>query len=146
MNKIPEYVENALFNWEETAFFAYDCYETIGRIAIGIEKDPDYPEEVILTAIQHDYKNGRPDKKTAKMIENYDPENEIIIQFMQEDGKVHTQKIKTAPGEPHPKRIYFFEIMRQLTEESEINISELPAWIVEAFKSLGNIQKDKDAH
>ncbi len=43
MNEIPPYVKNALDNWDNLSFVAYDWYEKFGRIAIGIEPDPNDP-------------------------------------------------------------------------------------------------------
>lgn len=109
MNELPRYVQNALNQWDSISYFAYDCYEKVGRVAVGIEADPNNPAGARLLAFQHDFQNGKPDKKTAHILASYDPENEIVIQFMQDNGQVRTQRLKTAPGARHPKRVFFLK-------------------------------------
>ncbi len=144
MNELPRYVQNALNQWDSISYFAYDCYEKVGRVAVGIEADPNNPAGARLLAFQHDFQNGKPDKKTAHILASYDPENEIVIQFMQDNGQVRTQRLKTAPGARHPKRVFFFEILRRLSEEpSTVNLSELPPWVIEALEKLDKMKKDQ---
>ncbi|CAG37157.1 hypothetical protein [Desulfotalea psychrophila] len=144
MSDLPEYVKNTLDEWDSISYFAYDCYEKVGRVAVGIEADPDNPAGARLLAFQYDFQDGKPDKKTAQILEIYDPENEIVIQFMHDDGQVQTLKLRTAPDARHPKRIFFFETLRKLSEEpSTVNLSELPAWMIEALEQLDEIKKDQ---
>jgi hypothetical protein len=142
MNEIPTYVKNALDNWDNLAFAAYDWYEKLGRIAIGIEPDPNDLNVARLLAFQHDYRNGEPDANTAHLIATYDPDHEIVIQFMVSDRSVRTQRLRTAPGARHPKRVFFFEMLRRLKEEPEsLDVEDLPGWVVAA---VGKLQPKSD--
>jgi hypothetical protein len=63
------------------------------------------------------YEPGRPDADAARMIEEYDPEWEIVFQYLQTDGNVRTVRIRTASGIRHPWRIYLFEQLIQREEQ-----------------------------
>ena len=62
------------------------------------------------------YEPGRPEALAARMIEEYDPEWEIVFQYLCADGNVRTARIKTPPGNRHPWRIYLFERLMQEDE------------------------------
>lgn len=101
--------------WEQIALFAFAQYKEAGRGVVILERQG--REEDIL----HDqvdlgyavYAPGRPDADTARMIEAYDPEWEIVFQYLQAEGSVRTLRIRTAPGNRHPWRIYLFERLMQ---------------------------------
>jgi hypothetical protein len=111
---IPGYVQQALEEWEQLAFVAYDWYSRLGRHVIGVEKDPENPDGVRLLAVQYDYESGQPDERVAHMLADYDPAWELILQFVDDQGRVRTQRVRTAPNGRYPKRVYFFEMMRRL--------------------------------
>jgi hypothetical protein len=143
MNEIPNHVHNALTEWNTIAFFAYDSYSKKGRIVVGIEKDDNNSLGSSLMAIQYDQKD-KPDQSVAQLISTYDPEMEIIIQFVDERGQIRTQRLRTAEGCFHPKRLYFFEILRRLEEEPEtVNVNNLPSWLIQAIIKLDAAQKTK---
>jgi len=55
------------------------------------------------------YESGKPDAAAARMSEEYGPEWESVFQYLQTDGNARTVRIRTAPGNRHPWRIYLFE-------------------------------------
>ena len=61
----------------------------------------------------YDFKVGRPDKDAARLINDYDPSWEMVIQYLREDGSVHTMRIRTAPGASHPWRVWIFDRLSQ---------------------------------
>ena len=79
----------------------------------GLEADIFHDQADLGYAV---YEPGLPDAETSRMIEEYDPEWEIVFQYLQTDGNVRTVRIRTAPGNRHPWRIYLFE---QLTQGEE---------------------------
>ena len=115
-NEIFDQIMNVY--WEQIACYAYDGYREHGCGAVGIEKiaaggDPEDPE-FPLCYILYDYNNQKPDPDAAKLIADYDPNYELLVQYLREDGSVRTARIRTAPGRRHPKRISFFEtLMRE---------------------------------
>lgn len=104
--------------WEQIALFAYTQCKAVGPGVVTLER------QGLEADILHDqvdlgyavYEPGRPDADVARMIEEYDPEWEIVFQYLQTDGNVRTVRIRTAPGNRHPWRIYLFE---QLTQGEE---------------------------
>ena len=141
-SEIPAYVQNALDNWNELAFVAYDWYEQMGRLVIGIEEDEEYPGSARLLAAVYDYDQGKPDAATAELIASYDPAQEILIQFIDTRGRPRTHRLRAAPGARHPKRVYFFEMLRRVNEEpGTIDPDSLPSWFVEALETLEKSRK-----
>jgi len=116
---VPECVDIALENWEFLAFTAYDWFEKIGRLVISIEEDNDNPGLPRLLAVTYDSIGGKTDPKTDELLARYDPETEIIIQYADPVGGMRTQRLHTAPDAHHPKRVWFFEMLRRAEEEPE---------------------------
>jgi len=134
---VPEYVEVALENWDFLAFTAYDWFEQYGRLVIGVDEDDENPGLPRLLAATYDSANGKPDATTAALLAGYDPETEIIIQFADPAGGFRTQRLRTAPDARHPKRVWFFEMLRRANEEPDsLDIKALPEWFVEAVMKL----------
>lgn len=101
--------------WEQVALFAFTKYRAAGQGVVALER------QGLEDDILHDqvnlgyavYEPGRPDADTTRMIEEYDPEWEIVFQYLQVEGSVRTARIRTAPGNRHPWRIYLFEQLMQ---------------------------------
>jgi hypothetical protein len=111
------------YYWDDIACFAFDGYHNNGRGVVALEKaikegDPE-ERELQMKYVIYDYEAGKPDKTSARLIENYDPNWEIVIQYLREDGSVHTMKIKTAPGASHPWRVWIFDRLSQDEENEE---------------------------
>jgi len=127
MINTPGYVQHALDDWEFMAFTAYDWYEKMGRVVIGIDADGNDPNGAKFLGVTYDYQHGKPDPTTAALLAKYDPETEIIIQFADPRGGMRTRRLRTAPGARHPKRVWFFEMLRRAEEEPEsLDVDALP--------------------
>ena len=97
--------------WEQIALFAFTQYTEAGRGTVLFERhglDDDILHDQVDLGYTV-YEPGRPEALAARMIEEYDPEWEIVFQYLRADGNVRTARIKTAPGNRHPWRIYLFE-------------------------------------
>ncbi|TLS74787.1 hypothetical protein FE236_10845 [Mariprofundus erugo] len=135
--QLPECVEVMLKNWDFLAFTAYDWFEQLGPLVIGIEDDLDNPGLPRLLAVTYDRNSYKADVHTLELLDKYDPATEIIIQFADVDGGFRTQCLQTGPGARPPKRVWFFEMLRRAEEEPEtIDVDELPEWFVEAVMKL----------
>jgi hypothetical protein len=127
-DRISDEIFDQIMNvsWEQIACFAYDGYRAEGRGAVGIEKvysgaDPE-DLQFTLCFIVYDYDRQNPDPDAAKMIANYDPNYELVVQYLREDGSVRTARIRPAPGQRHPKRISLFEaLMREDLQDPPTN-------------------------
>ena len=143
MNNVPIYVQDVLDDWEFLAFAAYDWFEQQGRIVIGIEPDPEGLSGARLFWVRYDSENGKPDQRISALLATYDPETEVIVQFMQADGNVRTQRLRTAPGARYPKRVYLFEMLRRIEEESEnIDFKTLPEWLIRFCEEFDEMDKN----
>ena len=101
--------------WEQIALFAFTQYTEAGRGAVLFERHG-LDEDVLHDQVNLGYtvyEPGRPEALAARMIEEYDPEWEIVFQYLRADGNVRTARIRTAPGNRHPWRIYLFERLMQ---------------------------------
>ena len=101
--------------WEQIALYAFAQYKEAGRGAVLFERHG-LDEDVLNDQVDLGYtvyKPGRPEALAARMIEEYDPEWEIVFQYLRADGNVRTARIRTAPGNRHPWRIYLFERLMQ---------------------------------
>jgi hypothetical protein len=137
MRNIPQYIDNVLDEWETLAFLAYDWYEKAGRLVVGIEEDENNPSGAKMMGILYDFKAGKPDPTTARLLSEYDPDTEILIQFMDKKGDIRTQRVRTGPNARHPKRVYFFEMLRRIDEAPEtIDPQNPPDWFVDVLESL----------
>jgi hypothetical protein len=80
---------------------------------------------------------------TAGLIAEYDPVYEIVIQFRHDAGQIRTQRPRTAPGRRHPKRVFFFEMLRRINEEFDtVDARDLPDWFINALKELNAARED----
>jgi hypothetical protein len=143
-NDIPEYVQNALKDWNALALLAYDWHVRFGRIVVAIEKstNPHNIKGFELLAVQYDLQSDKIEETVAQLLAGYDPETEILIQFQDNLGHVRTQRLRTASGAQHPKKLYFFEMLRRITEEPEsVDINTLPTWFQEMLKKLESVKK-----
>ncbi len=101
--------------WEQIALFAFAQYKEAGRGVVTLERQG---READILHDQVDlgyavYEPGRPDADAARMIEQYDPEWEIVFQYLRADGNVRTVRIRTSPGNRHPWRVYLFDRLMQ---------------------------------
>jgi len=141
MRDIPYYVENVLNDWETLAFLAYDWYEKMGRLVVGIDQDDADPAGAKLIATVYEFYAGKPDPVTAKLLAGYDPDTEIIVQFIDKTKHIRTQRLRAGPR-AHPKKIFFFEMLRRINEVPEtIDLRDLPNWFVEALEKLEAARK-----
>ena len=93
--------------WEQIALYAFAQYKEAGRGAVlferhGLDEDVLHDQVDLGYAV---YELGRPEAQAARMIEEYDPEWEIVFQYLRADGNVRTARGKTAPSNRHPWRI-----------------------------------------
>lgn len=105
--------------WEQIALYAFAQYNDAGRGAVmlerhGLQKDILSDEVDLGYAV---YEPGRPDVHAARMFKEYDPAWEIVFQYLRSDGNVRTVRVRTAPGNRHPWRIYLFDRLLQDDED-----------------------------
>jgi len=144
---VPACVRNALMQWDELVFTAYDWYVTNGRLALGIEPGEEGPLSARLSGFlldEHLRAYLPPD--AVRLLEVYNPDWEIVIQFDDARGQLRTQRLRTAPGARHPKRVWFFEMMRRIQEEPEtVDLRALPGWFIDSLDELEKMRKDREA-
>lgn len=133
MNTIPPYVVSALHEWVTIAFVSYDAYERLGRGAVGIS-GTDGETELLYAERDFFFRQG--DDELVRMIDAYDPEREILVLFDTPQGNSRTLHIRTPDGQRHPKRIWFFEMLRRVNEAPESLPEALPAWFMDAMTEL----------
>jgi hypothetical protein len=138
MSDIPAYADSVLQEWHTIAFTAYDGYERIGRGVVGLSPQGDSTQ--LLYGDRGSFVE-QGNTTVTKMIDAYDPEWEFLALFDTEDGNTRTIRIRTPEGGQHPKRIWFFEMLRRVTEEPESLPEELPTWFLDALDKLEKAKK-----
>lgn len=143
---VPACVHNALANWEEITFTAYEWYVRHGRLAVGIEPDENDMLGAKISCVLYEQGRSTLPPDAASLIDIYDPDWEIVIQFVDTAGRLRTQRLRTAPGGRHPKRVWFFEMMRRLQEEPQtVDPIMLPGWFIESLEKLEAMRKAGEA-
>lgn len=89
--------------WESIAFVAFDGFRKMGRGVVALMEELDSLEQCYVV-----YPEGKPDPRTARLIEEYDPAWEVLVQYLQPDGAAVTLRIRTRPDQRHPWRIWLF--------------------------------------
>ncbi|HCC53475.1 MAG TPA: hypothetical protein DEQ20_00900 [Desulfobulbaceae bacterium] len=104
--------------WEQIALFAFENHKNNGRGAVCLERLENtgdiLADHVDLRYVV--YETGCPDPDSARLLADYDPSWEIVFQYLRPDHNVRTAKVRTAPGNRHPWRVYLFEKMLQEEE------------------------------
>ena|GEM_PF-1031573 len=101
MNKLPEFVENVLNEWDAIVEFACESFEVLGRGIVTIyEKDYKtmlgYADKAYL--VRNDLKNE------IELIKDYDPNMEILVHF-EHNNDSRIIKIRTPEGRRDPKSV-----------------------------------------
>ncbi len=101
--------------WEQLALFAFESFKNNGRGVVFLDRQ-DQTDNILDAKIDLGYavfEQGRPDADVAGMIENYDPNWEIIFQYLRPEMTIRTVRVRTAPSNRHPWRVYLFERLLQ---------------------------------
>jgi hypothetical protein len=122
---IPSYVDSVLLEWGTIAFTAYNGYEQLGRGVVAISHQ-DYSAQLLYCEREFFVKQGN--TTITLIIDAYDPEWELLALFDTDQGKTRTLRIRTSDGGRHPKRIWFFEMLRRVIEEPESLPEKIPEW------------------
>lgn len=141
MNTIPAYVDSFLREWTQIAFESYDAYERLGRGVVGISRTDGGTE---LLYGKRDFFVQKGDDQMVRMIDAYDPACEFLVVFDTPQDKTRILRVRTPEGQHHPKRIWFFEMLRRVTEEPEALPESLPAWFQEALAKLNEMRIPPD--
>ena len=136
-DNIPDFVEKALNEWEAICFFAYDNFESNGRGVIAFVEEQD---DVNVMYAPRDYFLQKKDDKVLELIDTYNPSREFLISFETPDG-IRTLRIGTPENGRHPKRVWFFEMLRIASEEPDELPDKLPEWFIQACDKLEDIKK-----
>lgn len=89
--------------WESIAFVAFDGFQRMGRGVIALMDD--LPLEQCYSV----YREGEADPRTARLITEYDPVWEVLVQYIQPEGSAVTLRIRTRSGQRHPWQIWMFD-------------------------------------
>lgn len=142
---IPACVQNALTQWDELVFTAYDWYVKHGRVSVAIEPDGNDPAGALLSGHCFDERlRGALPPDAARLLDIYDPDHEIVIQFSDTSGCLRTQRLRTAPGARSPRRVWLFETVRRLEEEPQRVDPALPRSFVGLLDLLERLKRDRE--
>lgn len=89
-----------------------------------------------------DYFENLGDMQVLGFLDAYDPETEFLVHFNAAEDTL-TVRIRTPENGSHPKRVWFFEMLRRASEEPEELPEHLPAWFLNAVDKLQITEKEK---
>ena len=138
-NPIPDFVDQVLRQWDFIAFFAYDNFELSGRGVVGLENSKEGIQAMYVT---RDYFVKQGDQKVLSLLDTYNPDKEYLVHF-DANGGTRTIRVRTPEGGRHPKRIWFFEMLRRASEAPEELPAKLSKCFIHACERLKKMQKDK---
>ena len=94
--------------WDNFAVFSHENFLTSGRgvIALNLPSSAASLDELEVMYVVYDYKAGEPEGDVAKMLRNYNPKQEMIIQFLQPTGQVRTVRAKAPDEESQPEQLW----------------------------------------
>lgn len=130
---LPRCVAGVLAQWDGLSLFAYEGFAKEGRGAVVI--DPRQGDAGIFFARRECFAE-RNDGAVLAILDAYDPDWEIVLYFEDGPGIARAIRVRTAPGSRHPKRVYFFEMLRRLNEEPGTLPDRLPDWFHKACAGL----------
>lgn len=87
--------------WESIAFVAFEGYLKMGRGVVALMRD-DVPLEQCYAV----YREGEADPRTDRLVAEYDPLWEVLVQYVQPEGSVITLRIRTRPDQRHPWQVW----------------------------------------
>ena len=135
---IPDFVDQVLSKWDFIAFFAYDNFELSGSGVVGLVEG----EEGIQAMYGiRDYFVKQGDQQVLSLLDTYSPETEFLVHF-DATGGTRTIRVRTPEGGRHPKRVWFFEMLRRASEAPEELPDKLPEWFVHACEELEQMNND----
>lgn len=123
---IPAFVDQILREWDSIAYFAYDGYETSGRGGVGLFQEGDKTKACYSPA---DFFHRQEDQRMIAMLNAYDPENEFLVHLDVPEG-TRTIRVRTPENARQPKRVWFSEMLRKVSEEPDSLPQTLPEWFV----------------
>ena len=138
-NKLPDYIENILDEWETIAHFAYDNYEKLGRGSTIVFTEDNqlkfmYSKQEWLYATNNDV--------AVKLCKDYNPEIEFLVTF-EENQRLRTIRIASPEEESNPKRIWFFNTLADLNDNPDFDMESLPDWFLNTLDKLSSIAEKK---
>jgi hypothetical protein len=111
--------------WSQIAYFAYCGYLKAGRGAAGIEEavavEPEGTLTVSLLYAVYDFAAGKPEPAVAALLGAYDPDREVVVQFVTESENMRTLRLATAPGADIPAKIYLVQTLIAEDREKFLN-------------------------
>jgi hypothetical protein len=124
-DKVFEIVVNE--HWEQIACFAYDGYRQYGRGVVEIRKtrDGDNYETMDFNILYSVCDCDDPDHNSARPVNVYDPDYEVVVRYAHENCNPRTLILKTPSGARHPQRISLLEeFIRQQPSADMIGVRQ----------------------
>ena len=103
----PELINS---HWGDLAYWAYDQYINRGRGAIYIQKETPGGDENTrenFRYVTYDGEARHLDPGISKIIGEYRPGSEVIIQYIQENAGIRTVRVRAADPGRRPEVVWF---------------------------------------
>lgn len=109
-----ELVDRALKDqWDQIAFTACDQVLKAGRGWVFLEQDREAGGEIRIGYAVFNGNEPNFDPALVRMVRDYDPDQEFVLQYMREDRSIRQMRLKAAPGVRIPRIAWILGIINQ---------------------------------
>ena len=105
--------------WDHIAFTAYEHFLKVGRGWVFLEQDRAAGGEI---QIGYAFFNGNEpnfDPALVRMVREYDPDWEFVLQYMREDRTIRQMRLRAGPKLLFPRRAWIIGMLNQNDPEAE---------------------------
>jgi hypothetical protein len=92
--------------WPNIALFAYNQFLEHGRGIVVLQHFDAYGQsDTTMKCVV--YPKAPTDAKTASLLESYDPDSEVLLHHLDEQGRFHTSRVQAATDACRPETLWF---------------------------------------
>ena len=105
--------------WDQIAFIAYDHFLKIGRGWVFLEQDREADGEIRIGYAVFNGNEPNFDPALVRMVREYDPDWEFVLQYMREDRTIRHMRLRAGPKLLFPRRAWVIGMLDQNDPEAD---------------------------
>jgi hypothetical protein len=115
-----ELVDQALRDhWDQIAFTAYDQFLKAGRGWVLLEQDRESDEGIRIGYAVFNGNEPNFDPALVRMVQEYDPDLELVLQYMRGDREIRQMRLRPGPHSPFPRKSWIIGILNKNDPEGD---------------------------
>jgi hypothetical protein len=105
--------------WDHISFIAYDHFLKIGRGWVFLEQNREADGEIRIGYAVFNGNESNFDPALVRMVREYDPDREFVLQYMREDRSIRQMRLKAGPTALFPRRAWIIGMLEQNDPEAD---------------------------